>query len=179
MPTIKGYTAEEAEKMLTDAGFTNFSVEYDDHIEAGKDEVVRQNPLQGSVIPSDYKINIICSKGENPTKTQTIYVDLPNNVASEVRMTVLVDGALDQENTKIVIPAYSPTFTLKIKAKDKITVLVLLDDEKYREYTVEYDTGYVETVNAYPYSGAATEPPADETITVDEPEDGGYEDTDE
>jgi serine/threonine-protein kinase len=176
MPTIKGYTAEEAQKMLSEAGFTNYTIEYDDHIEAGKDEVVRQNPLQGSVVPSDYQISIICSKGENPDKTQTIYVDLPNNVAYEVRLTVLVDGALDQENSKIVIPAYSPTFALKIKAKDDISVLVLLDDEKYREYTVEYDTGYVETINAYSFSGAATEPPADETIAVDEPEDG-YEDT--
>ena len=177
MPVIKGYTADEAKAMLDEAGFTDYSVEYDDHIEAGKDEVVRQNPLQGSVIPSDYHITIICSKGENKDKTQTIHVDLPNNVNSEVEMTVLVDGALDQDNTKIVIPAYSPTYNLKIKTKDDVTVLVLLDGEKYREYTVEYETGYVETINAYPYSGAATEPPTDAPV-VDEPEDAVPDDSD-
>ena len=169
MPVIKGYTADEAKAMLDEAGFTDYSVEYDDHIEAGKDEVVRQNPLQGSVVLSDYHITIICSKGENKAKTQTIHIDLPNNVTEEVGMTVLVDGALDQENSKIVIPAYSPTYTLKIKTKDNVTVLILLDDEKYREYTVDYETGNVETVNAYPFSKAATEPPTDPPV-IDEPE---------
>ena len=163
MPVLKGYTLEEAKAILNEAGFTNFTVEYDDYIEAGKDEVVRQNPLQGSVISTDYEITIVCSKGENEEKTQTIYVDLPNTVSTEVQMTVLVDGALDQENSKIVIPVYSPTYTLKIKAKDNITVLVLLNDEKYREYSVDYETGYVETVNAYTFSGAVvpTDPPVD------------------
>jgi len=169
MPVIKGYTADEAKAMLDEAGFTDYSIEYDDHVEAGKDEVVRQNPLQGSVIPSDYHITIICSKGENKAKTQTIHIDLPNNVSEEVAMTVLVDGALDQENSKIVIPAYSPTYNLKIKTKDNVTVLILLDDEKYREYTVDYETGNVETVNAYPFSRAATEAPTDPPV-IDEPE---------
>ena len=159
MPMIKGYNAEEAKKILTEAGFTNFKVEYDDHATADKDEVVRQNPLQGSVIDSDYKISIICSTGEKEEKIQKIFVDLPNSVTSQVQLTVLVDGAVDVENSKIVIPAYSPTFTLNIKAKDDIKVIVLLNDEKYREYTVAYETGYAELVNAYNYSGAVTEPP--------------------
>lgn len=152
MPSIKGYTAEEAVKILADAGITNFELEYDDYIEADKDEVVRQNPLQGSVISPDYKVTIVCSKGENKDKTQTILVDLPKDEQNEVRMTVLIDGAIDQENSKNVIPVYSPTYTLKFKAKDNATVLILLNDEKYREYTVDYESGYVELVNAYPYA---------------------------
>lgn len=153
MPSIKGYTAEEAVKMLAEAGITNYSIEYDDYIEAGKDEVVRQNPLQGSVISPDYKVTVICSKGENKDKTQTILIDLPKGEQNEVRMTVLINGAIDQENSKTVIPVYSPTYTLKFKAKDNATVLILLNDEKYREYTVDYESGYVELVNAYPYTG--------------------------
>lgn len=172
MPVIKGYTADEAIAMLTEAGFTNYKVEYDDNIEAGKDEVVRQNPLQGSVVNSDYEITIICSKGENKDKSFTVHVDLPNTVASEVRMTVLIDGAIDEDNTKVVIPAYSPTYNLQLKVKDNCTVLVLLDDEKYREYTVDYETGNIQLVNSYAYSGAATEPdptePPAETTTPDD-----------
>lgn len=167
MPSIKGYTAEEAVKMLEEAGITNYAVEYDDYIEAGKDEVVRQNPLQGSVISPDYKVTIVCSKGEHKDKTQTILVDLPKDEQNEVKMTVLIDGAIDQENSKTVIPIYSPTYTLKFKAKDDVTVLILLDDEKYREYTVKYDTGYVELLNAYPYTLVNPDPP---TAAYVEPE---------
>ena len=183
MPSIKGYTAEEAVKMLADAGITEYNIEYDEYIEAGKDEVVRQNPMQGSVIPSDYKVTIVCSKGENKDKTQTILVDLPKDEQREVRMTVLIDGAIDQENTKTVIPKYSPTYTLKFKAKDNVTVLVLLDDEKYREYTVNYESGYVELVNAYPYTVKSPEQPTapyvdPEPSTEYVPEDGNIDNSD-
>ncbi|MBQ9516321.1 MAG: Stk1 family PASTA domain-containing Ser/Thr kinase [Ruminococcus sp.] len=156
MPSIKGYTADEAIKMLEEAGITHYNVEYDDYIEAGKDEVVRQNPLQGSMISPDYKVSIICSKGENKDKTQTVLVDLPNDEQAEVQMTVLINGAIDQDNSKTVIPVYSPTYTLKFKAKDDVTVLILLNDQRYREYNVKYDTGAVELVNAYPYTSSTT-----------------------
>ncbi len=152
MPSIKGYTAEEAIKMLADVGITDYTIEYDEYIEAGKDEVVRQNPLQGSMISPDYKVTIVCSKGEHKDKTLSVLVDLPKDEKSEVHMTVLINGAIDQDLSKDIIPAYSPTYNLKFKAKDDVTVVILLDDEKYREYTVKYDTGYVELVNAYPYT---------------------------
>ena len=45
--------------------------------------------------------------------------------------------------------------------------LVLSYDWKYREYTVEYDTGYVELVNAYPYTMVTPEEP---TAAYVEPE---------
>jgi len=181
MPSIKGYTAEEAVKMLADLGITNYSIEYDEYIEAGKDEVVRQNPLQGSVISPDHEVTIICSKGEHKDKTQTILIDLPKDETAEVRMTVLIDGAIDQDNSKSVIPLYSPTYTLKFKAKDDVTVLILLNDEKYREYTVEYDSGYVELVNAYPYTVAQPETPTaayvdPEPQTEYVPQDGEFSD---
>ena len=159
MPTLKGYTKEEAEKILTDAGFTDFTVEYDEYVKADKDEVVRQNPLQGSKIPQDYKITVVCAKGENKEKEMTIQVDLPTEEKSEIRMTVLIDGAIDQENSKTIPPSYSPTYTLKCKTKDDVSVVVLRNDERYREYSVTYETGAIELVNSYPYTPIATEAP--------------------
>ena len=172
MPTLRGYTTSEATRILDDAGFTNYTIEYDELAQAGKDEVIRQNPLQGSVVPSDYRITIICTKGENEEKSQTIFVDMPASVTSEVNMTVLVDGAIDQENSKVIIPSYSPTYTLRVKAKDNITVIILLNDEMYREYTVDYESGFVQTVNEYHFSGEATEEPTEAESEID---DGGYE----
>ena len=162
MPTIKGYTAEEAVEILKDAGFTDYSVEYDENIVAGKDEVVRQNPLQGSEVTSDYKIKVICSKGENKEKAVNLEVDLPSDVSSEVKLTVLLDGAIDSENSKSVIPAYSPYYTVNLKVKDDANIVILLDDEKYREYKVNYDNNSIDLINSYSYTPKQTEAPATE-----------------
>ena len=159
MPSLKGYTKEEAEKMLNDAGFSNYTIEYDEYVKADKDEVVRQNPLQGSKVPQDYKITVICAKGENKEKEITIQVDLPTEEKSEIRMTVLVNGAIDEDNTKSILPSYSPTYSLKFKTKEDATVVVLLNDVNYREYSVKYDTGEITLINSYPYTPISTEAP--------------------
>ena len=162
IPSIKGYTAEEAVSMLKEAGFTSYSVEYDENIEAGKDEVVRQNPLQGSEIPSDYKITVVCSKGAKTEKTVNLEVDLPADVTSDVKLTVLVDGAIDTDSSKTVIPAYSPYYTVTVKVKDDANIVILLNDEKYREYKVNYDDNSVDLVNSYTFTDTSTEAPETE-----------------
>lgn len=168
MPTLKGYNAEEAVAMLKEAGFTNYSVEYDENADANKDEVVRQNPLQGSEIASDYKINIVCAKGANTEKIVTIEVDLPATVTSNVKLTVLIDGAVDENNTKTVIPAYSPYYNVDVKVKDDANIVILLNDEKYREYKVTYDTGSAGLTNSYTFTEPVTEAPATQAPVISE-----------
>lgn len=168
LPSLKGYTASEAENMLKEAGFTNYEVSYDDTVKAGKDEVVRQNPMQGSEVPSDYKIQIVCSKGDNTEKTVTIEVDLPSTVTNNVKLTVLIDGAVDDSNTKSVVPAYSPYYNVEVKVKKDAKVVILLDDQEYREYQITYDTNKVDLLNSHEYVPATetpTEAPVIETPT--------------
>lgn len=167
MPSIKGYTAEEAVNMLKEAGYTNYSVEYDDSEEGTKDEVIRQNPLQGSPIPEDYKITVICARGENKEKSVNIEVDLPSTVTAEVRMTVLVDGAIDQNLSKTVIPAYSPYYNLTVKVKDDANIIVLLNDDRYREYSVKYEDGSSQMTQKYDFN-APTEAPTEAPQSVTE-----------
>lgn len=163
IPDIKGLSASDAAQKMVEAGFENYTIEYDERVEADKDEVVRQNPLPGSLVETDRQIVITCSKGENKEKTATIYVDLPTGVEEELKVTVLVDGAVDDEHSKYVIPAYSTTYTIKLKIKDDVDVVVLLDDEKYREYSVTYESGVVTTTNAYNFERPQQETAA--TIT--------------
>ena len=160
MPDIKGYSAEKAVAALKEAGFTNYSVEYDDRIEAEKDEVVRQNPMQGSEVVSDYGITVVCSKGTQKEKKVNIEVDLPSDVTTNVSMKVLVDGAVDSENSKDVVPSYNPKYKITVKVKDDATIVVLLDDQQYREYKVDYANNSVSLVNSYPYTPKETEAPA-------------------
>lgn len=171
MPDIKGLTLSEAQAKLEELGFKNIKVAYDEKSEKDKDEVIRQNPVTGSKIKPDYNIVITCSKGEKKEKEATIYVDLPSYVTDEVEVTVLVDGAVDSTYSKTVIPAYNSTYTVKIKGKETVTVLVLLDGNEYREYSVNYEEGYVTKVKSYDYAGstteteAPTEAPTEEVIT--------------
>lgn len=151
IPEIKGLSATDAQEKLKEAGFENITVTYDDKSTAAKDEVLRQSPLQGSVVATDYEIKIVCSRGEKEEKTADIFVDLPKDVDYEVEVTVLVDGVINDEYSKRVIPKYNATYPIKLKFKDDCTVLVLLDNEKYREYAVSYEDSYITTVNAYNY----------------------------
>ena len=170
VPDIKGLSASDAAQKMVDAGFENYTIEYDDRVKGDKDEVVRQNPLPGSKVETDREMIITCAKGENKEKTASIFVDLPTNVTDEVKVTVLVDGAVDEEYSKTVIPAYSSTYTVKVKIKDNADVVVLLDDEKYREYSVNYESGVVTTENAYNY-----EPKQEETSAPVQEETTAYE----
>lgn len=162
MPDVKGYSAEKAVATLKEAGFTNYKVEYDDNAEGSKDEVVRQNPLQGSEIVSDYEIILVCAKGEKKEKTVNIDVDLPSGVDHSINLKVLVDGAVDSSNTTDVVPSYSSTHKISVKIKDDATIVVLLNDKEYREYKVDYENNSVSLVNSYSFEDDATEPPATE-----------------
>ena len=171
MPDLKGLSLSEAQSVLEELGFDNIKVAYDEKSKEEKDEVIRQNPVTGSKIKPDYNIVLTCSKGEKKEKEATIYVDLPAGVSDSVEVTVLVDGAVDSTYSKTVIPAYNSTYTIKIKGKETVTVLVLLDGKEYREYSVNYEEGYVTTVHTYEYEGATqettapTEAPTEEVVT--------------
>lgn len=167
MPDLSGYSLTQAQSALAELGFENVKVAYDEKSKADKDVVIRQNPVTGSMIESDYGIVLTCSKGNKEEKEATIYVDLPANVSEEIAVKVLVDGAVDEEHSKTVIPLYNSTYTIKVKGSEVVTVIVLLDDKQYREYSIDYEEGYVTTVNAYNYiastpaTTAPTEAPTD------------------
>lgn len=165
IPDLTGKSAYEAQALLEELGFTNIKVAYDEKSKKDKDTVIRQNPVTGSKVKSDYNIVLTCSKGDKE-KEATIYVDLPSGVTDEVAVSVLVDGVVNSEYSQTVIPAYNSTYTIKIKIKESVTVLVLLDDEKYREYSVNYDEGYVTTTNSYPYAGTTETTAPTEAVTT-------------
>ncbi len=175
VPSLKGYTAKEAEQILKEAGFTDYEVKYDDEAKAGKDEVVRQNPMQGSEVAADYPIAIICAKGDNTEKTVTVTVDLPADYDKEVKVKVLIDGEVNESYSKTVVPIYNPNMMIDVKVKDDAKVVVLLNDKDYREYKITYDTGKVDVVNTYPFE-PPTETPTDPPVTEAPPVEPEYTD---
>lgn len=156
IPDLTGLTATEAKAKLTELGFDNITVAYDEKSKEEKDVVIRQNPVTGSVIEADYNIVLTCSKGEQKEKVVTIPVDMPANVTDSVEVTVLIDDKINDEYSSTIVPANNPTYTIKIKGKNVMTVTVLLDGETYRVYTVDFVNTKL-SVNKYEYSGATQE----------------------
>ena len=56
-----------------------------------------------------------------------------------------------------MIPAYSPYYTVSVKVKKDASIVVLLNDEKYREYKVNYDDNSVNLENSYSFTPKETE----------------------
>ena len=158
MPDLSGLSATEAQAKLNELGIEDVSIAYDEKSKEEKDKVIRQNPVKGSKIDADYGVVITCSKGEKEKKEATIYVDMPTSVNEDVEVTVLVDGKVDSANSKTLNPSQTSTYTLKIKGKDKVTVLVRINGKDYREYSIDYEEGYVTTVNSYDYVVETTAP---------------------
>ena len=83
-------------------------------------------------------------------------------------MKVLVDGAVDNENSKDVVPSYNPKYKITVNVKDDATIIVLLDDQQYREYKVDYKNNSVSLENSYPYTPKETEAPETQAPAVEE-----------
>lgn len=168
MPDLSGLTATEAQAKLAELGIEDVSIAYDEKSKEEKDKVIRQNPVKGSKIDADYGVVITCSKGEKEKKEATIYVDMPSTVNEDVEVTILVDGKVNQEYSKTLNPSQNSTYTIKIKGKEKVSVVVRINGKDYREYSIDYDEGTVTTVHMYDYvvetTPVATEPPTQAVV---------------
>ena len=172
IPDLSGMSATDAKAKLTELGFDNVTIAYDEKSKEEKDVVIRQNPVNGSVISSDYNIVLTCSKGEQKEKIVTIPVDMPSTVTEEVQVTVLVDGKVNDEYSTKIVPSENPNYSIKIKGKNVITVTVNLNGDAYRVYTVDFVNNDLSVVK-YDFKGApeATEPPTEtETTAATTPE---------
>lgn len=143
VPYVIGYTKGEAVSKLEGLGFT-VSIETKESKEA-KDTVVTQSPLGGE-IPKGSAVVVYVSSGA-PEGTVTISVDLPQGVTHSMQLTVKMNGLTD---TKTVYGGAS-THNFSVTNKGTATVQVLLDDQLYREYKVDFskETYEVITKNEY------------------------------
>ena len=159
-------TLEEAQAALQELNIT-VETAYDDESTAKRDIVIGSSPLPHGKVESGTVVTLIVSSGVGDKSKVTINVDLPTNV-EKVEMTVTVDGVIDGEKSKTVYPAYGATATLEFDGTGTKNVVVQLDGQVYREYTIDFNTGSVSTVTHeyIPPTTAPTEPmPSEETTT--------------
>ena len=163
IPAILGMNLAEAQEKLEGLGLT-VEVNYDDESKETKDTVISSSPLPYGKVEKGTVVTLNVSTGKGDKRTVEVYVDLPTYVEGSVNMTVIVDGAIDSSQSKTLIPAYNSTCTLKFEGAGTSNIIVQLDSQIYREYTIDFSQGAVINTVTHEYS-APTQPPTEAPYT--------------
>lgn len=166
IPAVLGMNLEEAESALSELGITVETV-YDDDSKEKRDTVIGCSPLPHGKVTSGTVVTLSVSSGKGDKSKVTINVDLPTFVQNTIQMTVIVDGETDSSRSGPVTPALNPTATFEFEGTGTKSVVVQLDGQIYREYTIDFATGSVSTVT-HEYV-PPTEPPTEPTTEYTEP----------
>lgn len=170
VPNVLGKTLDEAKYMLESE--YGFGVDFEYNVEADKpkDTVIGQSPLYDAELEAGSTVKLIVAQGLERESTMAIYVDLPADVEDTVFLRVTVDGVVDETYSKYFVPKYNSTYTVEVKGSGTVTVVVDIDGNTYREYTIDFDTKQVKT-KKYDYV-YPTDPPTEsptESVLPDNP----------
>ena len=168
LPSVTGLTLSEAKAELEKLELT-VEVQYDDLSKEAKDTVLGMSPLQYGKVDKGTVVTLTVSSGKGDKKTVSIYVDLPENTENSVNMTVIVDGVVDSQYSKTLVPKYNKTCTLEITGSGTSTVIVQLDGQVYREYSVDFAGNSVVTTARHDFAVPTTATPEPETPTETNP----------
>lgn len=169
LPSAIGLMLSEAKLELEELGLT-VETQYDDESKEAKDTVLGMSPLQYGKVEKGTVVTLTVSSGKGDKNTVNVYVDLPTNTDDSVEMTVIVDGVVDPQYSKTLVPKYNKTCTLEITGSGTSTVVVQLDGQAYREYSIDFSTSSVTTTGTYDFVVETTAPyePATEPETYPE-----------
>lgn len=157
LPSVTGLTLSEAKSQIEELGLT-VETQYDDDSKEAKDTVLGMSPLQYGKVEKGTVVTLTVSSGKGDKNTVSIYVDLPTNTDSSVEMTVIVDGVVDPQYSKTLVPKYNKTCTLEITGSGASTVVIQLNGQTYREYSVDFSTSSVTTTAIHDFVVETTAP---------------------
>lgn len=169
LPSVTGLTLSEAKSQIEELGLT-VETQYDDDSKEAKDTVLGMSPLQYGKVEKGTVVTLTVSSGKGDKNTVSIYVDLPTNTESSVEMTVIVDGVVDPQYSKTLVPMYNKTCTLEITGSGTSTVIIQLNGQTYREYSVDFSTSSVTTTATHDFVVETTAPYEPETQPETYPE---------
>ena len=172
LPSVTGLTLSEAKSELEGLGLT-VETQYDDDSKEAKDTVLGMSPLQYGKVDKGTVVTLTVSSGKGDKNTVSIYVDLPTNTDSSVEMTVIVDGVVDPQYSKTLVPKYNKTCTLEITGSGTSTVVIQLDGQAYREYSIDFSTSSVTTTATHDFiveTEPSYEPETEPETYPDEPQ---------
>ena len=115
-------------------------------------------------------VTLTVSSGKGDKKTVDVVVELPSYVSGSLQMNVIIDGVTDGSKSQTVYPSESSSVKLSFEGSGTQTVVIELDGQVYREYTIDFSTASVTNtvvhdfvVQTDPPTEAPTEPQTEAT----------------
>ena len=160
VPKVTDMSLDSAQSSLTESKL-ECKYTYDDETLAPEGTVIGQSPLQYSKVDEGTIVNVIVSSGKGSQSTVNITIDMPKNVDYNVKMTVSIDGVIDSSYTKTINPKYNTSYAMSFTGSGTSSVLIMLDGQNYRKYTIDYTTvSYTtESYDFVPTEPATTQAP--------------------
>ena len=154
-----GMNADEAKSKLTELGLTVETVT-DDESKEPEGTVISSSPLPYGKVEQGTVVTLTVSSGKGDKKTVDVIVELPSYVSGSLQMSVIVDGVTDSSLSQTVYPSDSSSVKLSFEGSGKQTVVIELDGQVYREYTIDFALGSVTNTVAHDFV-VETEPPTE------------------
>lgn len=159
IPGIIGKTLSEAQSSLEELGLTVETV-MDDESKEAKDTVLCSSPLPYGKVEKGTVVTLTVSSGVGDKHKVDLVIDLPAGVTDTLNMTVTIDGVLDSEQSQQVVPAVTGSVTVSVEGHGTSSVVVMLNDQTYREYTIDFTTGKISNIVTHDFIVPTTAPEA-------------------
>lgn len=154
MPNCANMTYTEAKNYLTSMGMTVAeALEVDSEKPVGT--VVRQEPAYGTQLEAGQTVIFYTSNGKAPKKEVKVAVSLPKNVDQVLPMAIYLDG--EKVKSVSVNPVATDAYSITLTGSGTANLTVYINDEKYRDYKVDFEGGTYTVTRDYGFTPPTTE----------------------
>jgi serine/threonine-protein kinase len=122
--------------------------------------VLCSSPLPYGKVEKGTVVTLTVSSGVGDKHKVDLVIDLPAGVTDTLNMTVTIDGVLDSEQSQQVVPAVTGSVTVSVEGHGTSSVVVMLNDQTYREYTIDFTTGKISNIVTHDFIVPTTAPEA-------------------
>lgn len=154
VPNVIGKNLEDAKADIVSAGLIVGQIKTVDSDKA-KNVVIETNPLPTVQVAKGSAVAIVVSSGGQTQKTITVPILLPKEVNHDIALKAYLGNELQQEKT--VNPSYNDVCQLTFTGTTgKKQLIIQLDGNKYKVFTLDFDTSVPTQTESYPYSPSST-----------------------
>ncbi len=157
IPGVIGKTLSEAKSELENLGLTVETV-MDDESKEPENTVLCSSPLPYGKVEKGTVVTLTVSSGVGDKHKVDLNIDLPTGVSDTLTMNVMVDGVLDSSQSKQVVPSLTGSVTVSLEGHGTSNVVITLNDQTYREYTINFAKSEIVNVTTHEYVVPTTAP---------------------
>lgn len=165
VPAVIGKDIEAARSEIVAAGLTVGKTTPQDDSSLAQNKVVECSPLPGVKVSRGTVVDLVYSSGKKTESTINVDIRLPSGVQHDITLKAYLDGAL-YNSSVTVNPSYSGSYSMAFKGTSGTKkLLITLDDQRYQEFTLDFDSQTLRQTASYNYVPPSN-PPQNSTVPV-------------